>query len=230
MVTLLTQLALVLALAPQEARSGPGKVIEPSPRPISWELEFRFLDPRRIEVKGPDGRNEVYWYVVYTVTNTSPRSQRFYPMFQIVTEDLKVFDTDIGISPLVFETIREQHKITHKYLVHPTQAIGALLSGADNARESVAVWRDIDLTINSFKLYVAGLSGETRSVPNPRYDPKRPEKETVKGPGGAETERVVNPKYFTLRKTLEISYALPGSPLARPGVLPERGAVRWIMR
>ena len=58
-----------------------------------------------------------------------PASQRFYPMFQIVTEDLKVFDTDIGISPLVFETIREQHKVTHKYLVHPTQAIGCCFPG-----------------------------------------------------------------------------------------------------
>ena len=32
-------------------------------------------------------------------------------------------------------------------------------------------------------------------------------------PDGTEREVTVNPKYFTLRKTLEINYTLPGSPL-----------------
>lgn len=207
--------------------SGP----EPSPNPISWELEFTFLDPQRIEVQLPGRQTpEVYWYVVYTVTNTSGRSQRFFPMFQIVTEDLQVFDTDTGISALVFDAIRERHRITHKYLVHPTKAIGALLAGADNARESVAIWRQVDLSLNDFKVYVAGLSGETDFIRNPVYDPGKPETREVGWLAGQPREQVVNPKYFTLRKTLEIPYTLPGSPAARPAAVPQRGQVRWIMR
>jgi hypothetical protein len=203
---------------------GPG----PSPTPVSWELEFKFLDPQRIEVQLPGTSTpEVYWYIVYTVTNPTERSQEFFPTFQIVTEDLRVYDTDTGISKLVFDAIKERHRITHPYLVHPTLAIGPLLTGDDNARESVAIWRQIDLNVNNFTVYVAGLSGETRFVKNPAYDPAQPEN-TVKGADGK--ERVVNPRHFTLRKTLEIRYNLPGSPDTRVLAEPERVSVRWVMR
>jgi hypothetical protein len=208
-----------------------GEIPRPSPTPIAWEMEFAFLDPQRIEVLVPGADEpEIYWYIVYTVTNTSPRTQRFFPTFQIVTEDLVVQDTDVGISMLVFDAIKARHAVTHPYLVTPTEAIGPLKTGADNARESVAIWRQIDLSDNDFTVYVAGLSGEARAVPNPAYDPERPELTTVTGPDGRQRELVTNPKTFTLRKTLEIRYAIPGSPAARPQAVPERLRVRWILR
>jgi hypothetical protein len=230
MLSLVASLGLLLPLSPQAAPNA-GRALEPAAIPTTWELEFKFLDPRRIEVQVPgSSRADVYWYVAYTVTNPGPRSQRFFPIFQIVTEDLRVYDTDMGINPLVFEAIRQRHAITHKYLVEPSKAIGALLTGDDNARESVAIWRDIDLTLNSFTVYVAGLSGETRYVANPSHDPNRPETVRKAEADGATRETDVNPKSFALRKTLEIRYNLPGSPQARPGVLPERAGARWIMR
>lgn len=223
--------AMILALAPPAGPGAAGTGPQPSATPISWEFAFTFLDPHRIEIRLPGtDRTEVYWYMVYTVTNTGGRAQRFFPTFQIVTEDLRVIDTDMAISALVFDAIAERHRITHKYLVHPTKAIGALLTGDDNARESVAIWRGVDLTLNDFRIYVAGLSGETRFVPNPVFDPTRPETRRVTGPDGREREIQVNPRGFTLRKTLEIDYTLPGSPEARARVLPQRGDVRWIMR
>ena len=210
---------------PAEPKVGDGP--QPSPSPISWELEFKFHDPQRIEVQlGNTGQSEVYWYMVYTVTNYTERSQMFFPTFQLVTEDLQVINTDTGISPLVFETIKERHRATHKYLIHPTKAIGELLRGDDNARESVAIWREVDLTVNNFSVYVAGLSGETRFVPNPAYDPSYPEIE----PAADGKEQIVNPKHFTLRKTLQIRYHLLGSPSARLVAEPERTGMDWIMR
>jgi len=231
MIAMLASLPMLLWAfqAPADVGAGP----EPSATPVSWELEFKFLDPRRLEIQLPSAdRPEVYWYMVYTVTNPTQRSQRFFPLFQLVTEDLRLIDTDMGISPLVFEAIRERHKITHKYLVHPTQAVGALLTGDDNSRESVAIWRDTDLTLklNRFRVYVAGLSGESRLVRNPAYDARQPESRNTVGPDGQERDAGPNPKYFTLRKTLEIRYTMPGSPRAHPEVLPERGDARWIMR
>lgn len=225
----LAPLALLLALLGQgDIPVGIGP--QPALHPVSWELEFKFLDPQRIEVKLPGAdQPEVFWYMVYTVTNPSPRSQRFFPLFQIVTEDLKVHDTDMGISPLVFDAIQERHKLTHPYLTEPTRVIGALLSGDDNARESVAVWRRVDLTSNSFTVYVAGLSGEIALVPNRNFNPDRPETGSATAAGGS-AKGTDNPKNFTLRKTLEIRYTLPGSPQARPSVWPERGKTRWIMR
>ncbi len=218
---------------PTAGKNDATKVIEPSPVPISWELELKYLDPRRIDIQLPGSdKPQVFWYMVYTVTNPNQQSRRFYPICQFVTDELKIYNMDVGISPLVFDAIKERHKITHKYLVHPTKAVGALLSGDDNARESVAVWRDVDMppSVNGFRIYVAGLSGETRLVPNPKYDPKQPEVRLVKDEGGREREEPVNPKAFTLRKTLELKYNLPGSPEARATVDAERGDMRWIMR
>lgn len=206
----------LLALQPASAPVGKGP--QPSPTPVSWELDLRFLDPQRIEVQVPGASTpEVYWYMVYTVTNHTGRTQRFFPTFQLVTDDLHVVDTDMGIHALVFEAIRERHRRTNPDLVHPTKAIDDLLTGDDNARESVAIWRGVDSDAHSIAIYVAGLSGEARVAPNPTFDSARPE-----GPE--------NPKQFTLRKTLEIRYNLRGDAAARALVEPERTGVRWIMR
>jgi hypothetical protein len=208
----------VILLAMQPASQPVGRGPEPSPMPVSWELDLRFLDPQRIEVQAPGAPGpEVYWYMVYTVTNHTGRTQRFFPTFQLVTDDLRVVNTDMGISALVFDAIRERHRYTHPDLVHPTKAIGDLLTGDDNALESVAIWRGVDSDAHSLAVYVAGLCGEARQMKNPTFDPARPE-----GPE--------NPKQFTLRKTLEIRYNLPGDAAARALVEPERVGVRWLMR
>jgi hypothetical protein len=206
-----------------------GEGPEPAPHSISWEFDFRYLDLRRIDIQ-LGGRTEAYWYMPYTVINTSPDTQRFFPQFEIVTETLHVALADVGIPRAVYDAIRERHRITHKYLAHPTKAIGPLRSGADNAIESVAVWRAEDLNVNEFTLYIAGLSGESRLVPNPAYDPAAPQTKTVAGPTGRQQEITVNPRTFTLRKTLAISYTLPGSPAARGWTEPQPNQVSWIMR
>lgn len=228
-----------------------GKGIEPSPVPTSWELTLKFLDPKRIEVQLPgESEPRVYWYMVYTVVNRGERTQRFFPTFQIVTEDLRVVDTDIGIHPNVFNAIRERHKPTHKYLISPTEAIDNLKVGEDNAVESVAIWRDFDLTLNSFRVYVAGLSGEVKYIPRPHAagaqkpgapdaadraaevpagDAKAAEAKSSPASAGGDDKKA-DAKFIVLRKTLEISYSLPGSPRARPFVEAQRGDVRWIMR
>lgn len=229
MITLTTLVALLAGAAGQEVRdvgSGPA----PSPTPVSWEIELKFLDPRRIHVQLP-GQNEpeAYWYLVYTATNKSQTTQRFHPQFQLVTEDLTVFDTDVGIDRRVFEAIRDRHKVTHPFLVSPTEAIGDLKVGEDNARESVAIWRNVKMSGNTFAIYVAGLSGETHLLRNPAYDPARPETARIET-NGVEREVTVNPKFFVLRKTLELRYRLPGSEAARQTVDPVRESVRWIMR
>lgn len=222
---------VMLCTAPLAPQDSVGTGHEPSPIPISWEIKFDFLDLRRIEVRSPDtGRVGTYWYMVYTATNTSDRAQHFYPLFQIVTEELRTTESDIGIDPYVFDVIKELHRQTHPYLVHPTKAIGDLPAGADNARESVAIWPQIDLNVNRFTVYVAGLSGEKQFVPNPAYAPSQPETVTGTGPDAKVRERIVNPRFFTLRKTLEIPYTIPGSPATRERNQPQRGHIRWTMR
>ena len=232
---MLQLLAATILLAgiqqPPQEKPAVGSGPQPSPTPISWELEFRYLSPRRIEVQlaGAD-EPEVYWYMLYTVVNNSSTTQYFYPTCELVAEDLRVIKTDMGISPIVFNAIKQRHKLTHRYLVHPTKAIGELRTGEDYARESVAIWPAKELNVSSFDVYVAGLSGEARILRNPAYQPQQPETESVIGEDGREHEVAVNPKYFTLRKTLRLRYLLPASERARPGIEPELVAADWIMR
>lgn len=204
---------------------------EPAMTPVSWEFELKHLPPRRIDVPIEGGEGvETYWYLVYTVTNKSGSTQRFFPQFQLVTEDLKVVDTDTGISAKVFEAIRERHKVTHKYLVHPTQAIGDLAVGDDNARESVAIWRGVDADSNNFSIFCAGLSGESQMVRNPAFQESKPETAKAPAASGREREIVVNPKNFVLRKTLELKFEWPGSQDARERTVPTLAREKWIMR
>lgn len=209
----------------EEVGSGPA----PSPTIVAWEFDLRFDDPRWIEVSVPGRPTEVDWYVLYTAVNRSDNTQDFFPSFQIVLDDLRVIDTDMGIPAAVFEAIRARHVATHKYLTHPTAAIGDVKSGEDNARESVAIWRDVDLAGNRFSIFVAGLSGETRTLKNPSHDPQKPETAQIESEGRTRTV-AVNPKYFTVRKTLEIRYDLPGSEGGRRLTNPTRANTRWVMR
>ncbi len=229
------RLLLGLLLAPWTVAHGQviggavGDGPAPAPYSISWEFDFRYMDLRRLDIQ-VGGRTEAYWYMPYTVINTSPDTQRFFPRFEIVTATLHVAPADVGIPRAVYDAIRERHRVTHKYFTHPTKAIGPLRSGADNAIESVAVWRAADLQVNKFTLYVAGLSGEARLVRNPAYDPDAPQTKTVAGPAGRQREILLNPRTFTLRKTLAISYTLAGSPAARGRAEPQPNQVSWIMR
>ena len=226
---LIAATSLLLMLA-QDTRSLP-KAAEPAARSISWQIDLKFVEPRRIEVQlSGESEPQVYWYMVYTATNTSSTTQDFFPIFQLVTDDLRVFETDMGVNHLVFDAIRERHRLTHPRLMDPTKAIGPLSVGDDNARESVAIWRNVELGNSKyFKIFVSGLSGETRLIRNPGYKPGGDDRAGGSGAlGGAAGGN--NTKYFTLRKTLEITYALPGSEEAREQADPQRMSLRWIMR
>lgn len=219
-----TTIALFLAgdQKPREVGEGP----TPAMTPVSWEMQFDYLNPpRRIDAAGGS-----YFYLIYKVTNKSPVTQRFYPTIQLVTEDLRVIDTDMGISNAVFQSIRGRHQATHPHLVEPSAVIGEIGSGADYAKESVAIWREDEVTVNNFTIFVAGLSGEARLIRNPAYDPKQPEKQTIQSANGQSREVSVNPKNFTVRKTLELRYAVPGSTSQRDIRDPELVLTRWIMR
>ncbi len=213
------------------AVDGVGSGPRPSPTPISWQLDFKYVPPRRIAVKvAGSQRPQIYWYMLYTVVNNGDATRYFFPTFELVTDDLRVIPTDTGISPIVFDAIRERHKVAFKYLVPPSRAIGPLRVGDDYARESVAIWRADDIDTETFTIYVSGLSGEARILRNPAYKPGVPETKTVRDALGIERVVSVNPRHFTLRKTLELSYVLPASQRYRDFIEPRLLGSRWIMR
>lgn len=191
---------------------------QPSIAPLTWQLNFRYQDPQRVSVMLPGQKTPaVYWCMLYTVDNPSDEDVEFLPSFELVTDTLQVVPSEVRVSPEAFRAI--QRRSGDPLLVTPDRAVGPLLRGEDRARHSVAIWRNIDPKAREFKVYVSGLSGEMSRVKNPTFNAEKPE-----GPD--------NRRFFTLRRTLEITYKLPGGDSARASAVPERqtGDPKWIMR
>lgn len=194
------------------------EVPKPSVVPRGWQLGFEFQDLERITVVLPgDKHPTTFWYLLYTVTNNTGADVEFYPSFHLVTETLRVVDGGDSISPSVYDAITSREKKSYPFFRNPLRMCGKLLQGPDNARISAAVFRDFDPEANSFTVYVAGLSGEIIRLSNPAFDPGTPETHE-------------NPRFFVLRKTLAISYDLPGDPETRRGATPVRRGTDWVMR
>ena len=219
-------LLCVMSWSAREALAEP----EPSVVPVAWELKFEPTPPTRIEVG-----TQTYWYMLYTVTNNAGEDVDFHPeivrLNEIETElpaeharaqpqnaaRIIVDPAIVGLQSAVFRAIQERHKKTHPFLATPVNAIGKLLQGRDNARTSVAVFRDLDPRVSKFTIYVSGLSGERITKPNPTYDPRRESDDK-------------NPKIFVLRKTLAIPYTVPGDLKTRRIAKPKLGRMNWVMR
>jgi len=121
------------------------------------------------------------------------------------------------VHPAVYDAISARHRKAHPFFTLPSQATGRLLVGKDNARTSAAVFRDFDASASAIKVFAAGLTGEVTRVTNPAFD-------------RAAGESANNVRFFTLRKTLEIDYDLPGDPGTRATSVPVRTGMSWVMR
>ncbi|MFQ6049108.1 MAG: hypothetical protein ACE5K7_07075 [Phycisphaerae bacterium] len=219
------------ALAGPQTQTGPPR---PSIVPKSWQLDLELDQPRRIYLRLPgQSTPQLYWYLLYRVTNNTGRDRLFFPIVEVIyptPDGIGRVQADMGINPAVFQAIKRRHAKTHPFLIEPVLAIGRLLQGQDNAKTSVAIWPAIDPRADRFSLFIAGLSGQTARVPNPNYDPSRPEVEPRRLPDGTVLPMRLNPRVFTLRKVLRIDYDLPGDPVTRATVRPVQRARQWIMR
>ncbi|HNQ23317.1 MAG TPA: hypothetical protein PKK06_09515 [Phycisphaerae bacterium] len=184
----------------------------------SWQLEFAFEDPQRISVKlSGDGEETTYWYMLYVVTNKTGTDVRFFPSFDLVTDTLQVIEGGANVHPAVYDAIAARHKKDYPFFAPPWKVTGPLLQGTDNARTSAVVFTTFDPLANRFTVYASGLSGELKRVQNPGFDPAQPESDQ-------------NPRFFILRRTLGITYELPGDPETRKGAQPVRRTREWVMR
>ena len=191
---------------------------EPDPASPHWQLDFRFYDPQRISVPVPgEPEPTTFWYLLFTVTNNTGEDVQFYPSFRLVTDTLESVEGGGSVVPAVYDAIAARHKKEYPFFASPAKTTGLLLQGADNARTSAAVFRPFDPKANGLTVFVSGLSGEVARVTNPSFDSSTPESET-------------NERFFILRKTLAISYALPGDEQTRAQAKPMRRDRVWVMR
>src|SRR5687768_8416143 len=88
-------LALLAVAWPQPAAQA---VPKPTPYPITWELKFDYQQPRRIVVEPRDGKGaQAFWYMVYTVKNLNKDEQKFFPMFELLTEEGDLIRSDLMV-------------------------------------------------------------------------------------------------------------------------------------
>jgi hypothetical protein len=165
-----------------------------------WTFDLQFERPEPIVVTAPGGEKQIYWYVVYTVTNRTGADRNFVPVFTLFADTGAV--ARAGIYPTVYEAIKKTRKI--KFLENAVQMIGKLLMGDDNARTGVAIFPPLDPKATRFTIFIEGLSGEYIERPGPAEPPvaskgEEPNPETVKE----------KDKLLRLRKCMAITYALP---------------------
>lgn len=192
----------------------------PAPALISssWQLDFEFQDPQRITLQLPgDKLPTTYWYVLYKVTNNTGKDVQFYPSFRLVTDSLKVVDGGAAIHPRVYNMISARHIKDYPFFVSPSKTSGLLLQGKENARSSAVVFRMFDKQANSFTVYFSGLSGQIERISNPTFDINQ-------------KESTENQRFFLLRRTLAVTYDLPGDRGTRIVARPIRKHREWVMR
>lgn len=178
----------------------------------SWTLDFEFYDPQRITVNGT-----TYWYVLYQVTNRTGKDVDFYPSFRLVTDTLQVVEGGADVGPRVYDTIAARHHREFPFFAPPAKVTGLLLQGEENSRASAMVFGTFDPGAAGFTIFAGGLSGEIERLRNPAFDKTQPESDA-------------NPRSFLLRRTLAITYSLPGDTLSRSLATPIRRSREWVMR
>ncbi len=191
---------------------------EPRAAVATWQFEVRFHDPQRLVVRLPGERKETtFWYVLFEVINDTGRDRQLYPSIRLVTDTLHVVEAGAGIHPVVYDMIAGRHRGEFPFFAPPTKISGLLLQGKQNARASAAVFRDFDTKASGFTIYTSGFAGDMERIVNPAFDSSVKESES-------------NMRFFTLRRTLAITYDLPGDPGSRGQAKPIRRTRAWVMR
>jgi hypothetical protein len=201
---------------------------EPSLYPKEWEFKFEHKMPKRIVVDDPkSGKRNAYWYMTYTVTNPTEKPIEFTPSFQLLSQNSKSFEpvrSDLGIPTVVFQTIFNREG--NKFLESARKIQGTLNPGVEQARDGVAIWPEPQTRMGRFEIFVGGLSGEYAIMKKQggrfvQIDLKKAAEELK---GVPESDRI------TLRKTLQLSFHIPGDEI-RPGEDPVmKKGQKWVMR
>lgn len=177
---------------------------EPALAPRSWQLDFQHQAPRMIWVTSARGERW-YMYMTYQVTNRTGQERLFVPEFTMATNQGDILPAGKGVAATVFASVKTRE--SNDLLVSPSQIVGQLLQGENNARESVAIWPVPKNDVDEISIFITGLTGETQVIAHP-----------------ATGEDVV------MAKSLMLDYDLPGSSNNFEGQPVQPRGKRWIMR
>ncbi len=195
---------------------------KPSEAKIKWELDIRFDQPRPIRVQLPGRKKkQMFWYMLYTVTNRTGKDQFFVPDFDLYTDTGQLIHSGKKTPTVVFNAVKSLHN--NPLLKNTPDMAGRILQGEDNAKDSVAVWHDFDPKAGSFDIFIGGLSGEIAEIKLPR--PIKVVKIDARG-----KKTVVWQKTLLLAKTLQLTYKIPGEAASRTRTAVKLAKKTWVMR
>lgn len=203
---------------------------EAHPRPKilsdSWQLDFVYEKPALITVDLPGEGPTDFWYLPYTVTNNTGQELLFVPDVMIYTDAGDLILAPRKVPPVVFTAVKAE--LRNPLLESPIDIIGQLLQGEDNARDGVILWPAPNHDIDSFKIFVGGLSGETAIL-----DPDGtiiPEKADSNDEADIDAHAARKRAGIVLRKTLVLEVATPGDIETRTSAPVVMRRSQWIMR
>ena len=178
-----------------------------------WTVEVRFEHPQQIVVPwGRDGQSR-FWYMILTVTNRTRQDVDFYPKCDLMTDTFQIVPAGQSVPPIVFQQVKERHKMVYPFLESVDKIDSRFLQGEDNAKDIAIIWRDFDLKAKGFRVFISGLSNETAVVQHP-----------------VAVDQTGQPVQVYLRKTLQLDYTLQGDPTIRPAVETIYKGQSWVMR
>jgi hypothetical protein len=181
---------------------------EPDPIPRKWELT---VEPGPLRYASVDDGNgpKGYFYLTYTVTNTSGKDMLFTPSFEMCNDKGEVVRSGREVPAAVTKAILDS--LNSELIQDQISIVGMLLQGEGNAKDGLVVFPATTLRFSQMEVYGAGFSGETKTID--QMDAK-----------------TGKPVRITLRKTLMLRYQPTGEVRgqgARPFELIEK---RWVMR
>jgi hypothetical protein len=161
-----TTLSLGLPYAFAQEDEAP-KDVTPQPDAVTqdWSFDFEYTTPDTIAIENPDGSVTWYWYMTYKVTNFEEDELFFDPRIVIHSANGEIVTANLGIDASVFKEVR--NLLENPLLQAPVEVPGRVFKGENYARQSAIIWKVSDEDIDSFKVFVGGIYGETKTVTNP---------------------------------------------------------------
>jgi hypothetical protein len=202
-------------------KGDPDNVDPLSIRGEHWTLDITYETPQPVISYGKDGEKQVFWYVIYTVTNNTGADRQYVPSFLLFTNNGVL--TRAGVHPEIFKKVQQERAAKYKFLENAADMVAVgntkIHMGADNARTGMAIFSEIDRAATKFTVFVEGLSGEYV---------ERPDNRSLKKP--EPTRPVENDKVIRLRKTLALAYNFPGDKWWRNLDVPVFATKKWTWR
>ncbi len=189
---------------------------EPAIVPLAgqWTVNAAFTHPQQILMRSnPQAKAQRYWYIILTVTNKNGEDLEFFPKCDLMTDTFHILPAGKGVSPMVFDLIRQRHLTNYPFLEPLDKTSSKLLQGEDNEKDLAVIWPDFDSQAKNIKIFITGLSNEAAAIKHP-----------------VKTDDNGLPVLVFLRKTLELGYSVKGDPMLRADADLTYSSKRWIMR